>query len=196
MAISKLSNSSIANGFPKYFDQTFPAPEYTGETVSGGNSTYQNQPSLGDWTNSWTNDLTRNSNSGNTWSNLCSNQGAYYGGIQSTSGGGYSIIQYPLNGGNALPAGGYKVLCDTYLDLNNQNTTHDGIYFYAVTPTRKFPLMSVVVPPYNRDTQIQMAGSFALPSSETVKLEWITYDGSSAWAMGIRIYGFTVTREI
>ncbi len=196
MAITKFSNSSVLNGFPKYRKLVFPLPEYSGETVSGGNNNYQNQPSLGDFTNGGDNSLNRNSNSGNAWSNLCSNQGSYYGGIQTTSGGGYSIIQYPLNNGNALSAGGYKVNATVYLDLNNQNTSHDGIYLYAVTPTKKFIMQSCNVPNYTRDTQINIAGSFALSTSETVKLEWQTYDGSSAWAMGIRIYGFTVTREI
>ena len=196
MSVSKFSNSTIVNGFPKYYDQTFPPSVYSGESVSGGNSKFENQPSLGEFNQSWTNALTRNSNSGNLWSNLCSNQGSYYGGIQTAAAGGYSIIQYPLNDGNPLNAGGYKVLCTTYLDLNNQNTSHDGIYFYAVTPTGKFPLITAQTPPFTRDTQIQIAGSFALSTDQTVKLEWQTYDGSSAWAMGIRIYGFTVTREI
>lgn len=135
MAISRFSNSSIANGFPKY--QKFwdgSAGLYTGETQSGG-AGYSNtglQPFS--YATRADTSLTRDA-SGTLWTG--SNQGTYFGGIQSVSLGGAGNWHISLNNGNAVPAGTYNFTATVYLDLNNQNTSHDGGYFWLVTPTKK-----------------------------------------------------------
>ena len=193
MAISRFSNSSIANGFPKY--QKFwdgSAGLYTGETQSGG-AGYSNtglQPFS--YATRADTSLTRDA-SGTLWTG--SNQGTYFGGIQSVSLGGAGNWHISLNNGNAVPAGTYNFTATVYLDLNNQNTSHDGGYFWLVTPTKKYYLGQKTVAPDARDTQITLtANGIVVTATETMKFESNYYDGSSGWAMGGRNYGFTITK--
>jgi hypothetical protein len=193
MAISRFKTSSVAQGLPKYqkfWDGT--AGQYTGETQSGG-SGYSNtglQPFS--YNNRTDTSLTRDT--GSTIFNG-SNQGAYFGGIQSVSLGGAGCWHISLNNGNPVPAGTYSFSATVYLDLNNQNTSHDGGYFWLVTPTKKYWLGQKTTPPDARDTQLTLSTSgLVITASETMKFESNYYDGSSGWAMGGRNYGFTITK--
>jgi hypothetical protein len=167
-------------------------PQYSGETQSGG-SGYSNT-GVGPFTyaNRADSSLTRDSASSNFNG---SNQGSYFGGLQSVQLGGTGCWAIPLNNGNTVPAGTYNFTATVYLDLNNQNTSHDGGYFWLVTPTKKYFLGQKTVPSDARDTQLTLtANNIVVTAGETMKFESNYYDGSSAWAMGGRNYGFTITK--
>ena len=167
-------------------------PQYSGETQSGG-AGYSNT-GVGPFTyaNRADSSLTRDSASSNFNG---SNQGSYFGGLQSVQLGGTGCWAIPLNNGNTVPAGTYNFTATVYLDLNNQNTSHDGGYFWLVTPTKKYFLGQKTVPSDARDTQLTLtANNIVVTAAETMKFESNYYDGSSAWAMGGRNYGFTITK--
>jgi hypothetical protein len=189
MAVSRFSTSTVAQGLPKYQKMASP---YKGESKSGG-AGYSNTGLQGfDLSVKTTTALTRYA-SGTLFNG--SNQTTYFGGLQSVGGGGTGCWAIDLNGGAVVPAGTYNFSATVYLDLNNQNTSHDGGYFWLVTPTKKYWLGQKTTPPDARDTQLTLSTSgLVITASETMKFESNYYDGSSAWAMGGRNYDFTFTK--
>jgi hypothetical protein len=167
-------------------------PIYAGETQSGG-AGYSNtglQPFS--YATRADTSLTRDA-SGTLFNGT--NQTTYFGGLQTVSAGGTGNWAYTLNGGNPVPAGTYNFTASVYLDLNNLNTSHDGGYFWLVTPTKKYFLGQKNVPSDARDTILTLtANGIVVTATETMKFESNYYDGSSGWAMGGRNYGFTITK--
>lgn len=186
MAVSRFSDSTIISGFPKY--QSF-TRQYTGETVSGGNG-YSNMSTYWSVITAGNTSLT----TGGTPQWSCSNQGSYYGGSQSIGAGGTASFRYTLNGGLALPAGTYSYSGTQYLEWSSGGVSHDGMYLWAVTSTEKKTIVNSVSPPDSLNTNLTKTGTFTLSSPDTVYLNWEIYDGSSATAMGGRVYGFTVAK--
>jgi len=65
---------------------------------------------------------------------------------------------------------------------------------WAVTSSAKSLIVNTVRPPDAVNTQLTKTGTFTVASSTPVSLYWEVYDGSSATAMGGRVYNFTVTK--
>ncbi len=164
-------------------------PSYTGETVTGG-SGYTNMSTY--WQTNTPGNTSLATGGTPQWS--CSNQGSYYGGSQSNSAGGTASFKYTLNGGNPLPAGTYSYSGLQYLSWDSGGVSHDGMYLWAVTPSEKKTIVNSISPPDSLNSQITKTGTFTLSSPSTVYLNWEIYDGSSATAMGGRVYNFTVTK--
>ena len=162
-------------------------PTYTGQTVTGG-AGYTNESAQ--WTNSGDSSVTTTGSF--QWT--CSNQGDYYGGNQSSGAGGTAGFGYTLNNGNPLAAGTYSYSGSHYLYWDGGGDSHDGMPLWAVTPTAKSLIVNTVRQPDAKNTQITKTGTFTLASPQTVRLVWNVYDGSSATAMGGRVYNFTVTK--
>jgi hypothetical protein len=162
---------------------------YVGETVTGGSAGYTNN----------TFPFANNSDSSLTLSNTacqwtCSDQGTYYGGQQTNVLGGTASFKIALNGGLALPSGTYSYSGSHYLFWNAGGDSHDGMPLWAVTSSAKSLIVNTVRPPDAVNTQITKTGTFTVASSTPVSLYWEVYDGSSATAMGGRVYNFTVTK--
>lgn len=120
-----------------------------------------------------------------TWSG--SNQTTYFGGSQTTSLGGRASWSVTLNNGLPMPPGQYGVNIKSML-LLNQASSHDGMFAYAVTSSKKYFLNLSANPPYPTGLEFVRTGLFNLENEEVVKI-WITVaDGSSAYAMGGRTY--------
>jgi len=129
------------------------------------------------------------------WSSNLSNQGTYYGGSQTTSGGGVGIMTLLLNNGVPLPAGRYRVDAVVQLDWASGGDSHDGMYMWAVLGSNsKERVLQAVRPPDQSNTELTKSGQFTLGSATTVTL-WIQIaDGSSATAMGGRVYSVRVAQ--
>jgi hypothetical protein len=129
------------------------------------------------------------------WSNLLTNQGTYYGGSQTTSGGGIGIMTLLLNDGKPLPAGKYRVDAVVQLEWASGGDSHDGMYMWAVSGSgSKERILQAVRPPDQSNTELTKSGQFTIGSDTTVTL-WIQIaDGSSASAMGGRVYSVRVAQ--
>jgi hypothetical protein len=191
VAISRFKTSSVAQGLPKYqklWDGVSVGP-YIGQTVTGGNG-YTNMSTT--WSNPTSGNTSITTGGAPNWT--CSNQGSYYGGAQSYSGGGTASFKYTLNNGNPLPAGTYSYSGTQYLFWDAGGVSHDGMYLWAVTPTEKKTIVNSVSPPDSLNTNLTKTGTFTLSSAQTVYLNWEIYDGSGATSMGGRVYNFTITK--
>jgi len=146
------------------------------------------------WANGDSGDL--NKATGQTvWSNLLTNQGSYYGGSQTISGGGTGIMTLALNNGKALPAGFYRVDSVVQLEWASGGDSHDGMYMWAVNGAgTKERVLQAVRPPDQSNTQLTKSGMFYIGQETTVTL-WIQIaDGSSASSMGGRVYSVRVAQ--
>jgi hypothetical protein len=123
-----------------------------------------------------------------------SNQGTYFGGSQSTGAGGTGSWSYTINNGVALPAGLYLTEVVMQLDLNSPSS-HDGMEIWAINTTTFTKEMIARASNPNPDatgTQLTKGGSFYLANPGVIKIFCQVYDGSTAYAMGGRIYSISI----
>lgn len=123
-----------------------------------------------------------------------SNQGSYFGGSQSTGGGGVGAWSLTINNGNPLPPGLYLTEVVMQLDLNSPSS-HDGMEIFAVNTTsftKERIARAANTVPDPTGTQLTKGGSFYLANGGVVKIFCQVYDGSSAYAMGGRIYSVSI----
>jgi hypothetical protein len=192
MAISKFSKNTVATRFQSLRSSLGSNTKYLQSYIGGdGWVSDLGQPWLND------NDGTTNRNTGQTvWSSLLTNQGTYYGGTQTGSGGGVGIMTLALNNGKPLPAGFYRVDATVQLDWASGGDSHDGMYVWAATGAlSKERVFQAVRQPDPVNTQIQKSGNFYIGQETTVTLWVQIYDGSSATAMGGRVYSVRVAQS-
>jgi hypothetical protein len=123
-----------------------------------------------------------------------SNQGSYFGGSQTTGSSGVGSWSLTINNGNVLPAGLYLTECVMQLDLNSPSS-HDGFEIFAINTTSftKERIARAGNPtPDSTGVQLTKTGSFYLASDGVVKIFCQVYDGSTAYAMGGRIYSVSI----
>jgi hypothetical protein len=129
------------------------------------------------------------------WSNLLTNQGSYYGGTQTGAGGGVGIMSLTLNNGKPLPPGDYRVDAVVQLDWQSGGDSHDGMYMWAANNVgSKERVLQAVRQPDPVNTQITKSGAFSIGQEVIVTLWVQIYDGSSATAMGGRVYSVRVSQ--
>lgn len=192
MGISKFSKTSIATKTQSLRSAVGSTAKYL-QTYTGGEGwvSESGQP----WAND--NDGSVTKATGQTvWSNLLTNQGTYYGGTQTGAGGGTGIMTLALNNGNPLPAGFYRIDAIVQLDWASGGDSHDGMYMWAVAGgVSKERVLQAVRLPDPVNTEITKSGNFYIGSSTTVTL-WVQIaDGSSATAMGGRVYSVRVAQS-
>lgn len=190
MAISRLSTYSVKNNLKKYNflkDSSIP-PVYSGQSVSGGTG-YTNESNQ--WSNTYDSSIAKSSS---TFEWSCSNQGTYYGGNQSGSLGGTAGFGYTLNSGNPIPPGTYSYSGTHYLYWDAGGDSHDGMPLWVTTSSKKELIVMTKRLPDAKNTQITKSGTFTLYTTDVVRLVWHVYDGSSATAMGGRVYDFVVNK--